>query len=107
MNAQQIKRNYSNPKFASTEAFKKYKGKNPLDYTTFHERIACLRVNYKTGNSKTGLSLTVAAERIGVSIHQLRMMELGERSNPRASTVCAMESFYKQEPGSLAKLLRS
>jgi hypothetical protein len=96
----------TNSKFATTEVFLKYKGKSVAEYSTFSEKIACARVNYKgRTNTHKGLSLTVAAKKIGIGTHHLRCLELGIRSNPNFETVHNMNTFYGFQPGELAELL--
>ncbi len=97
----------TNRKYLNTDAFKDYKGKSISEFDTFAEKITCARVNYNNGKSKKkGLSLTEAAESIGISTMHLSYLEKGKRKVPNAILLHNIEQFYKFKPGELVELLQ-
>jgi uncharacterized protein YnzC (UPF0291/DUF896 family) len=84
----------------------KYSGKLLSSFSKFNEKITCARINFYNGKyKKRGLTLTEAAESIGISFGYLRRLENTERQEPSSVTIRRLEIFYKFQPGELADLL--
>lgn len=85
----------------------KYKGRNPSEFNTFHEKIICARINYdaKKKDRRRSLSQSAAAKKLKITPAYLCKLEKGLVTKPSADVVYRIEQVYGFQKGELAEFL--